>query len=454
MRKKKTPNILFMISDDHQHNAIHALGNSTLETPNLDYLVNQGVAFTQTHIMGGMSGAVCAPSRASVHSGANPFRTGGDVNINSQLALLGETLKEHSYHTYAIGKWHNDIDSFQRSFCDGKNIFFGGMSDHFSVPVHDYQPDGEYSEKTVRKASVHTSELFADTAVSFLNEYDKEDPFFLYVAFTAPHDPRQAPSPYHDMYEEESIELPPNFLDQHPFDNGEMNIRDEQLVGIPREKDNIRQHTKDYYAMVTHMDKQIGNIFETLKEKGILEDTIIIYTSDHGLALGQHGLMGKQNMYDHSTRIPFLMKGPGLPVGEKRERLSYQIDIFPTLFDMINLPIPTTVEGKSLCAMLNDPNKKEWNTVYTKYLDIQRMVKDERWKLIKYYVDDQNVGSDCIQLFDLQQDPWEIHNLAGKETHLHILEYLTQEMKKWQFHLGDPLRHIAIDHNTCCSLTE
>lgn len=234
-------------------------------------------------------------------------------------------------------------------------------------------------------------------------------------------------------------------MEKHPFDNGELNVRDEKLARLPRERAEIRKHIADYYAMITHMDAQIGKIIKILKEIGEIDNTIIIYTADHGLSIGQHGLMGKQNMYDHSIKIPLIMSGYNLPNNKNIEALNSQIDIFPTIFDLINLPIPETVEGISLQPLISGKKTITRKTIYTIYQDKQRMIKDERWKLIRYYYSkNHDAGKNKIQLFDLKKDPWETKDLSSHPQYQDIILYLILEMHSWQFSINDPLSNIPI----------
>ncbi|MHC4665491.1 MAG: sulfatase-like hydrolase/transferase, partial [Planctomycetota bacterium] len=250
-KQTRRPNILFLFTDDQRFDTIHALGNKEIITPNMDKLVGSGTTFTNAYIMGSMSGAVCMPSRAMLLSGKDLFDLvdKGDT-IPAEHPMLPEVLQQAGYVTFGTGKWHNERAPFARSFTAGGNIFFGGMSDHYKVPICDFDPTGKYSkESRYHKEGKHSSELFSDAAVEFLLNYKKEDkPFFVYVSYTAPHDPRTAPKEYHDMYEPAKIALPENFTPEHPFDNGEMRIRDEKLAGWPRTHEEIRRHIADYYA--------------------------------------------------------------------------------------------------------------------------------------------------------------------------------------------------------------
>ncbi|MCQ6561439.1 sulfatase-like hydrolase/transferase [Paenibacillus mendelii] len=416
----KRPNVVFIISDDHRYEAIGSNGNPIVHTPVLDALAGEGASSCGTHIFGGLTGAVCAPSRACVNTGQSIFKSmiGSDVSvwehsvvIRSDVRLMPQTLKEEGYRTHAIGKWHNDKASFARSFEGGDKLFFYGMSDHDRVPVQDFDPDGVYPKE--------------------------ERPFCLYMAYTAPHDPRTAPEPYAAMYDPEAIPLPVNFLTAHPFDNGEMDVRDERLAHIPRDEAEIRRHIADYYAMITHLDAQIGRVVEALKDQGVYEDTIIVYTADHGLSVGQHGLMGKQNMYDHSVRIPFIMRGPGVPTGKRVRSLSSNIDIFPTVAELCSVPVPAEVDGVSLMPLIRGAGAGR-GVVCTVYRDVQRMAKDERWKLIRHYRSPvTNTGTDCIQLFDLDEDPWETNDVSNVPENEPHIRRLARELEDWMAESGD-----------------
>ncbi|GAF96928.1 unnamed protein product, partial [marine sediment metagenome] len=290
---------------------------------------------TNAYIMGSMSGAVCMPSRAMLMTGRTLFRLeGSGGTVPEEQVTMPETLQKAGYNTFETGKWHQDRATFKRCFTHGSKIFFGGMSNHYKVPVNDFDPTGEYpKEKIYSDEGKHSSELFSDAAIRFLRDYADDKPFFMYVSFTAPHDPREMPVEYLDMYDSDKIPLPENFMPEHPFDNGELIIRDELLAKFPRTPEEIRTHIAAYYAMITHVDAQIGRILDTLKETGNAENTIIIFSGDNGLAVGQHGLLGKQNLYEHSVHVPLIISGPGMPVGEKRDALCYLFDIFPTLCD-------------------------------------------------------------------------------------------------------------------------
>ena len=415
----KKPNVVLLFSDDQRlQGTIHALGGKEVITPNLDALVKSGTAFTKTYIMGGSQGAVCVPSRNMLMTGRSLFSIGAEGQvILPQNITLGETLGKNGYTTYGIGKWHNDKAAFNRSFENGDEIFFGGMSyNPYNVGLFHYDKEGKYSsnpnttKEELKSSGLHSSpkhhtEVFGDAAVKFIENYTKEKPFFLYVAFKSPHDPRIMPDEYKAMYDTSKITLPKNFMPQHPFDNGELKVRDEMLAAFPRSPSEVKEHIRDYYAMMTHLDKQIGNIVEALKAKGDYENTIIVFAGDNGLALGQHGLMGKQNVYEHSINVPLIIAGNGIPKGKLNSNFAYTFDIFPTICQLTGNPIPPSVQGQALFGK----NIKVRETMFYAYRNFQRAIRKGDWKLIEYTVNGQKTS----QLFNLKKDPFELKNLSN-----------------------------------------
>lgn len=446
------PNIVFFFTDDQRFGTLGALGHPEVHTPTMDRWVERGTAFTHAHIMGGTSGAVCMPSRAMLMTGRTLFHLEGEgQGIPPEHVLLGETLQAAGYRTFGTGKWHNGPASYARSFTDGAEIFFGGMEDHWNVPACDFDPAGRYesvhpavrnpyysNEVIMRRCDhirpgIHSSELFCDAAIDWIGRYDDDAPFFAYLSFMAPHDPRTMPREYLEMYDPDAIALPPNFMPQHPFDNGALRIRDELLAAHPRAEAEIRRHIAEYYAMLTHADAQMGRVIAALEARGLLENTVIVFAGDNGLALGQHGLMGKQNMYDHSLRVPLVFCGPGIPQGVRSDAYVYLFDIYPTLCDLLGLPVPDTVEGASLLPAMRDGDPIR-ETMYFAYTGLQRAVRDRHFKLVEYAVD----GARTTQLFDLDADPWETANLADDPAHAGHLSRLRTIMARYGEELEYP----------------
>jgi len=433
--QKKRPNVLFVVTDDQRFDTITALGNTYIATPYMDQFVRRGTFFSNAYIMGSTSGAVCKPSRAMLLSGRNLFglvKSGGV--IPEQHVMLPELFRRQGYVTFATGKWHNDKSSFSRCFSTGANIFFGGMSDHYGIRVCDFDPTGKYPARARHcYEGKHSSELFSDAAVEFLRSHDGNRPFFMWVAYTAPHDPRTAPKEYRDLYRDKEMPLPANFMSEHPFDNGELKIRDERLADWPRTDVEIRRHLADYYAMITHLDAQLGRVLEALADTGRDGNTIIVLVGDNGLAIGSHGLMGKQNLYEHSIRVPLIICGPGIPRNRRVQGLCYAHDLYPTLCELAGIAVPKSVQSRSLVPVMeNGTGGRE--TLFFAYKDLQRAVRDRRYKLIEYTV----AGRRTTQLFDLQADPWELRNLAESPEHKQHLERLRGRLLQWKKRVGDP----------------
>lgn len=446
--KNGKPNVLFILTDDQRSSTIHALGNDQIKTPNLDKLVGRGTAFTHAHIPGGTSGAVCMPSRAMINSSKTLFHLYGQgEEIPKKDVTMGQCFKSNGYETIGIGKWHNGTESYARSFTNGNEIFFGGMWDHWNVPTNCFHEDGVY-ENQIKvttnfqhcnhpmpmiaeriKAGKHSTELFTEAALEFINaEHDK--PYFMYLSYLAPHDPRTMPEEFQNMYNPNDIKLPENFCNEHPFEIGiDSKIgenRDEDLASHPRTEAEVRQHIADYYAMISHIDYNLGKLFDALEKKGDLENTIIVFCGDNGLAVGQHGLMGKQNLYDHSIRIPLILAGPGIKENYKSDNLVYLLDIYPTLCDLAGIEKPSCLEGKSFVAATKGEKAGTREDLYFAYTKLIRGVKDKKFKLLEY-----KLHPECNQLFDLDNDPYEMNNLynnieyADTVSRLHnrLLEY-------------------------------
>ena len=447
------PNVLFLFTDDQRFDTIAALGNEEIRTPNMDRLVQKGVSFTRAYIPGGTSGAVCMPSRAMLHTGRSLFRIEeAGKRIPKEHKTLGEAFRERGTITFGTGKWHNGADSYHRSFDQGDEIFLGGMADHWNMPAYRFDPTGKYdarcpqvkdphmsNEVTWRAcdhihAGCHSTELISETAIRFLRDCDKQVPFFCYVSFLAPHDPRTMPRSFLDLYPPEKIVLPPNFLEMHPFDNGELRIRDEKLAGFPRSTSEVQRHLAEYYAMISHLDCHIGRILDVLEEEGLSDNTLIVLAGDNGLAVGQHGLMGKQNCYDHSVRVPLLLSGPGLPKDVKSEACIYLYDLFPTLCSLVGMPVPDTVEGQDMSEMVFDPKRAGRDVLTFAYLDKHRAIQRDGFKLIEYVVKEEHTQT---QLFDLKADPWETHNLFGNEDFMPKVRSLREEMIRLSWENGD-----------------
>lgn len=407
------PNILHIHADDHRADGARALGNPLLITPHLDSLVERGMTFTRCYTMGSMSGAVCAPSRAMLLTGRSwrriPTDPGASANAKNPATFLPRVMQTAGYQTWHMGK-------------AGEVNAFGIGLKHFETHIPD---EGKGAEQGSGRA--HSSQRHADRMIDFLrtratsNEFR---PFYAYIAPPVPHDPRVTEPQFHKLYDAAKIPLSPAFMPLHPFDNGEMTVRDEALAPWPRTPENTRQQLADYYACITGFDHHIGRIFEQLKASGQWENTIIIFSSDNGLSMGEHGLFGKQNLYEFGgMHVPLVVAGPGIAKG-KSDALVYLMDLFPTFAEFGGAKVPDGVDGKSIGPILAGKQPKVRDVLYTAYRHCMRAIRDDRWKLIRYPLVDRT------QLFDLSNDPLELNNLAAKPEHAAKLTELTALLQK------------------------
>jgi arylsulfatase A-like enzyme len=420
------PNVLFLFADDQRADTIAAWGNRHIKTPHLDRLAGRGFSFRNNYCFGSNSGAVCVPSRAMLMTGRTWFDVKSDLDGS---VLLPELLRKGGYETFATGKWHNGEPSFLRAFPEARSVFFGGMADHTKVPVADVTGGKVVNRRVAAKFS---SEQFADTAIDFLSSHKGDKPFFCYVAFTAPHDPRNPPEKYRQMYYKNRPPLPANFRPLPAFDNGlTKNIRDENLAAYPRTKEAISDQWCEYQGMITHLDEQVGRILAALERSGHAKNTLIVYAADHGLALGSHGLLGKQSVYEHSMKCPLIVAGPGVPAGKSTAAFSYLFDLFPTITEAAGVKPPGKPAGVSLRPIWTGEKKAVRDSVFLPFSNLMRSVRDKRWKLIVYPPINHR------ELFDLEADPHETKDLANDKSHAEQITRLTGLMKTWQKQVGD-----------------
>jgi arylsulfatase A-like enzyme len=402
----KKPNVLFLLTDDQRADTIGAMGNPAIKTPAMDSLVRRGFAFRNAYVLGGNVPAVCTPSRNMIMSGRAYFRWQG-LYAPPDRPNFPVTLGNAGYVTYHHGKKGNTAVLIQEKFDTNK-----------------------YLKDDVDREAGEPGKTIVDDAIAFLKDKHDDRPFFMYLAFANPHDPRVAAQKYLDMYPPDKIPLPKNFMPVHPFDNGEMVIRDELLAPWPRTPDEIRMQLREYYAVITGLDYHIGRLLDALKALKLDENTIIVFASDNGLSLGSHGLMGKQNLYEEGTRIPLIFAGPGIIPG-RSDALVYLMDIFPTVCDLVSIPVPTGLDGKSLKPIIARQGADVRPTLFTSYRDAQRAIRDDRWKLIRY------PKINKTQLFDLKDDPDEVHDLAGDPTQAERIERMMAALARWQKQIGD-----------------
>jgi arylsulfatase A-like enzyme len=442
------PNILFLFADDQSHEALSAYG-SEVQTPNLDRLVANGVSFANAYNQGAWHGAVCVASRTMLITGRflwNARRCEQSLDEEVQAGRLWpQYLSAAGYDTYMSGKWH--IGTHVGPLFDTFAHKRPGMPNQTQAGYNRPQSEADYAtgwkpwdteNGGYWKGGKHWSEVLGDDGVDFLQRAaTNEAPFFMYLAFNAPHDPRQSPKEFVDRYSLDAIKVPKNFLPEYPFKDDigcSSDLRDERLAPFPRTEFAVKVHRQEYYAIITHMDEQIGRILDALEKSGKKDSTYIFFTADHGLALGHHGLMGKQNLFEHSAKAPLIVCGPDFPKGKRIEAPVYIQDIMPTTLELAGTDIPDHVQFKSLLPLISGDVDKSYEAIYGAYKsDLQRMVRKDKFKLICYPKIKKSL------LFDLDNDPDEMVDLSLNSNFDPIVKYLHSELRNLQEEMGDSL---------------
>ena len=447
----RKPNILFILADDQSpfdfrfHNP-----DSTLESPVIDSLTSGGMIIDAAYHMGSFSGAVCIPSRHMIMSGRTVWRLpigpgAKDCPPSLEKSTLGAVFNKAGYATMRTCKQGNS---------------YGEANKEFSV----------VEDSTKRGGTAETgSEWHADRVLDYLTdrmEKKDEHPFFIQLRFSHPHDVRDGTPELLAKYgatnhtdksappalNPKQPPLPPNWLPAHPFDNTNMNVRDEVSVsGVWKRRDEatIRNEIGREYACSENIDIQIGRVLSRLMEMGELDNTYIFYTADHGIAIGRHGLQGKQNLYEHTWRVPMIVKGPGIKPGSRALGNIYLGDLLATFCDLTGVAVPETNEGASFKPVLLGQKQTVRDTLYGVYnggaKPGMRCVRQGDWKLIEY----EAPGTRETQLFNLGENPHELlaehknptaTNLAADPRHADKLKEMRTLLLSEMRRLDDPWR--------------
>jgi arylsulfatase A-like enzyme len=414
---KGKPNVLFIFTDDQRFDTIAALGNPNIVTPGLDRLAKRSFVFRNAYCLGGNTGAVCIPARNMTMSGCAWF--GFNYDRGRKRVVEKNTM-------------HADPakPTFPKSMrAAGYETYYSEKSGTANLPQIQVQFDHRQNVHMVNAlATGRPARKVVDDAVAFLrSKRDTSRPFFMYLGLPCPHDPRWSTKQFRDLYDPAKLPLPPNYKPKYPWNIDQM-VRDEFLEAWPRTKDAIRSQLHDYYALISSMDHDIGRLLDGLDELKLTDETIVIFSSDQGIAIGSHGLMGKQNIYEDTMKVPLLLAGPGIAKGES-DALAYIHDIFPTTCDLVDAPVPKGLDGRSLAPVIRGKAAKVRDTALLAYKSAQRSVRDERWKLLRF------PQIDRTQLFDLQNDPHETKDLsadpAQKKRIDRMMKLLAAEQKRY-----------------------
>lgn len=411
---RQRPNILFVVVDDQSPFDLKIYDpDSPLRTPVLDRLAAEGMVLDGAYHMGSWSGAVCTPSRHMIMTGRSVWHLprrgirGEKLNPNCPPNLADQSLAavfdRGGYDTMRTCKRGNSYRAANTKFKVVHDKTRRGAGDQNGSPWH------------------------ADRVLEYLDTREKNedaDPFLIYLGFSHPHDPRHGRPELLANYgasnegpsatlDDKAPKLPINYLPAHPFHHGHKGLRDEvkvQGVLARRDEATIRNEIGRQFACSENIDTQIGRVLAKLEAMGELDNTYVFYTSDHGMAIGRHGLQGKQNLYQHTWRVPFIARGPGIAAGTRAEGNVYLLDVLQTLCDFAGLEAPSTAEGQSFRAVLEGHKATVRDVLYGVYAGGSkpgiRCVKRGRYKLIQYDVLDGAVRE--TQLFDLTANPHEL----------------------------------------------
>jgi choline-sulfatase len=438
------PNVVFIFADDMSYETIHAAGMLDIDTPNLDKLVEHGASFTHAYNMGAWGGAVCAASRSMLNSGHFVWQAQAGVKSGVQhKRMWSQRMQDAGYQTYMTGKWHVPGAEAENVFNVTRHVR-GGMPNQTEAGYNRPKSPEDYATGWKPwetkyggfwEGGTHWSEIVANDSLEYLAAAAKDDkPFFMYLAFNASHDPRQSPKEYIDRYPLERIKLPENFQPQYPYADKVcgLGLRDEKLMPYPRTEYAVKIHRQEYFAIITHMDDQIGRILEALEKTGKADNTYIVFTADHGLAVGHHGFSGKQNMYDHSVRVPFLVVGPDVKPGVKIDAPIYLQDVMATSLELAGAA-SDGIDFKSLLPLLRGESDVHYPEIYGAYMKRQRMITKGDWKFISYPT------ANVERLFNLKKDPNEMNDLAANPEYAAKLKQMREALSVLSKQLADPM---------------
>ncbi|MCC2687095.1 MAG: putative sulfatase [Paenibacillaceae bacterium] len=451
------PNLLFILTDEQAYNTMKAYGNDLIETPNMDRLAADSIIFDRVYC----TWPVCTPSRGTIMTGLYPHKhgcIGNNVGLSPDIPCLTEIADLPRHRKAYFGKWHLGDEIFKqrgfdewvsiedyvyRKYCSPGKDADEHSSYHQFLTANGIEPnqvtedgyayfDRHYSARLPEAYS--KPKFLADEAIRFIKE-NKDQPFVLYVNFLEPHMPYTGPRD--NQYDRSVIPFPPNFRhrvdDRHPSSERARKYLEQGFQGAKLSTDDDwREMIARYWGLVSLVDTHLGRILDTLKDCGLYDDTITVFTSDHGDMMGSHGLLEKGAMFEEAIRVPLLLRGPGLPSGVRVGAQFSQIDLVPTLLEMLGVPRAEHLQGQSWLAGLHNMEPYPERDIFVELHKpdqgwTRAVLTPDRWKYI-----DRATGPN--ELYQLQDDPYEMNNLAefpSAEKTL-IIQELCKKIEQWQ----------------------
>ncbi len=456
------PNVLFIMSDDHASHAISAYGSRINATPQIDRISEGGMRFNNCFC----TNSICTPSRATILTGTYNHINGVttlSTHMDGRLLTYPKLMQQQGYQTAIVGKWHlghggiHDPTGF-----DYWNVLPGQGLYHNPVMI-------EMGEETVREGYV--TDLITDFSLDWLRQRDQDKPFCMMVHHKAPHRNWEPDNKHAGMYEDEDIPEPVTFNDDYANrakaaaaakmridrDLTDKDLKQPVPEGLtPQEEKQwkYQRYIKDYLRCIASIDDNVGRLLDYLDEEGLTEDTIVIYTSDQGFFLGDHGWYDKRFMYEESLRMPFLIRYPrGIVPGSVNDDIILNVDFPATFVDYAGIDIPASFQGNSFRALLQGETPDDWQTaMYYRYwmhgahhnVYAHYGIRTLRHKLIYYYADplDQEGAVGTTEepeweLFDLTRDPYELVNVYDDPSYKDVIKTLKANLSHLQDTLGD-----------------
>lgn len=489
---KKPFNIVYIMCDDHSYQTISAYDQRYMQTPNIDRIGNEGARFTNSFVANSLSG----PSRACMltgkHSHTNGYKDNTSGAFNGEQQTFPKLLQQVGYQTAIIGKWHLVSDPTGFNYWD----ILTGQGDYYNPT---FITNGQKQQR-----EGYATNVITDLAIDWMeNKRDKDQPFCLLLHHKAPHRTWMPDLCDLDLYDDVVYPLPANFYDKYegriPASKQEMSIiedmdlvydlkmadkeneihthtgleesgrtmynllnpeqkaawdkhydpiikkfKEDKLTGKALAEWKYQQYMHDYMRVIHSVDRNVGRVLEYLATNDLLENTMIVYTSDQGFYMGEHGWFDKRFMYEESFRTPLLVRLPGGKKGDINEMVQ-NIDYGPTILDLAGVKTPSDMHGVSFLPLLHGKEVPDWrNSLYYHFYEypaehaVRRHygVRTERHKLIRFYND-----IDCWELYDLQEDPMEMHNIYGKPGTEKLTKELEKELLRLQVQYDDPIRN-------------
>ena len=462
------PNILFIMSDDHASHALSCYGSEINETPNLDRIADGGMRFDNCFC----TNAICTPSRASILTGTYNHVNGVTTlatPMDNRLQTFPKLLQSQGYQTAIYGKWH-----------------LGGGPEHCPTGFDDWavlpgqglyhNPDFIFKDDSVaggRRETVqgYVTDLITDFSLDWLKNRDEARPFCLMVHHKAPHREWEPDEKHAHLYLNEIIPEPATLFDDYS-NRASAAEAAEMRLGVHMETKDLKveinhalpetelrrwayqRYIKDYLRVVASIDDNVGRVLDYLDEQGLAENTLVVYTSDQGFFLGDHGWYDKRFMYEESLRMPFILRYPKeVEAGTVNEDMILNVDFAPLFLDVAGVPIPEDMQGRSIRPLLSGNTPDDWrDTMYYRYwmhkahhnVYAHYGVRTHRFKLIYYYADalgqagaiDESYEPEW-ELFDLENDPHELNNVHADPAYADVVTKMTDKLYALQDEVGD-----------------